>query len=407
MSTFTKSLSSHHYFDHNATTPVHSEVLESLPVWAAKWGNPSSIHWAGRGPKLILREVRSSLAQLLNVHSLEIVFTSGGSEANNLVLKGLADFVRYSTQVPESLKTRRQIIISEIEHPSVFKTADFLARQGFEVIKVPVSREGEFNWQVFNKHLSERTLLVSVMTANNETGVILPIAEIAKACKQVGALCHTDAVQAMGKMKLDLKELGVDYASFSAHKFYALKGAGFLYARKGAPLSSLIHGGAQERHRRAGTENTLSIAAMGHMSQHLFNLSENIGKLKNLRQRFEEQVLSLIPGVEITSKNALRIPNTSSLVIQDIDGETLLMSLDMKGFAVSTGAACSSGSPEPSPVLLAIGLSREEAQSSLRVSFGWQNTLEEVDLFIEVLKHTVERLRQLKHATENVSGDHV
>ena len=241
-------------------------------------------------------------------------------------------------------------------------------------------------------------ILVSVMYANNEVGSLFPIRDVVEKAHQVGAWVHCDAVQALGKSLVDLKDLGVDLASFSSHKFYALKGSGFLYSKKGLTLESLIHGGGQERFRRAGTENVLAAASLGQMCRDRSTVGARMKRVRALRDELEQLIVQEISDVEITAQNAERLDNTMNVLIPGVDGETLLMNLDMKGFCVSTGAACSSGNPEPSPVLLAMGLSRDEAQSSLRVGLGWGNRQEEVHRFVEALKQTVTKLRSI-HTT--------
>lgn len=388
------------YLDHNATTPVSAEVLQALPELAQAWGNPSSIHWGGRQPKNLLRDARKSVAQAVNAHPLEIVFTSGGSEANNTVLRGVLDYYQTAKYLIESQKNRTHFMCSTVEHPSVMKTMQHLKDLGVRVDFIPVNRAGRIDMDFYREHLCAETALVSVMYANNETGTIFPIREMAALAHAQGALFHADCVQALGKIPVDVKSLDVDFASFSGHKFYALKGAGFLYAKKGAGFSSLIWGGGQERHRRGGTENTLGIACMGLMAERLSGLSLKTEKIRSLRDQMEKRILGEIEGVQITALESARLPNTSSLVIAGVDGETLLMSLDLKGYAVSTGAACSSGNPEPSPVLLAMGLSRAEAQASLRVSLGWENTAQEIEAFVETLKTVIARLRALNSSSE-------
>jgi Cysteine sulfinate desulfinase/cysteine desulfurase and related enzymes len=389
------------YFDHNATTPVCSEVVAALPELATAWGNPSSIHWGGRQPKEILRDTRRTLSDNLNIHPLEIVFTSGGSEASNTVIKGLYEYYKHAEFVSDSQRARDHYMCSIVEHPSIIKTMEHLKTLGAKVDFIPVNLRGELDMEFFKTHLTEKTALVSVMMANNETGTIFPIKELAAMAHAKGAVFHTDAVQAFGKIPVDLSDLGVDFASFSGHKFYSVKGSGFLYVKKGNNVFSLIHGGAQERHRRGGTENTLGIGALGVVAKRLPQVAAKSQEIAKLRDYFEAKVLTEIPEVTITAGETKRLPNTSSLVIKDADGETMLMGLDIKGYAVSTGAACSSGNPEPSPVLLAMGLTRGQAQNSLRVSLGWDTTLEQVDGFIEALKAVVERLRTIK----NEEGD--
>jgi cysteine desulfurase len=372
------------YLDHNATTPVHPEILAKVPEWLASWGNPSSIHAFGRGPKSVLREARQKIADLAGVQPLELIFTAGGSEANNLALKGAA-------------VKRKHFVVSAVEHPSVRKTAEWLQSQGAKVDFFGVDREGRADLDQLRALVTAETAMVSCMLANNETGHIYPLKEIAAIAHAQGALVHTDAVQALGKIEINLRELGVDLATFSGHKFYALKGCGVLYARKGVTVNPVIHGGAQERGRRAGTENLLSIAALGFMCGKKSEIAAQGQRIAQLRDHMEKRILSEIGHTVVTGPSAPRLPNTSSLCLQGVDGETLLMNLDVRGFGVSTGAACSSGNPEPSPTLLAMGLTREEAQSSLRLSLGWGNTREEVDRFVDELKLVVARLRSFEH----------
>lgn len=374
------------YLDHNATTPTHPLVKSKVQEWLESWGNPSSIHWSGRGPKQLIRESRQSLAQALGVSPLEIVFTSGASESNNTVLKSV---------LSQILVKRNEIIISNIEHPSILKTAEYLETQGLVIHKVDVDRNGNLNWQQYQERLSAKTALVSMMYANNETGLILDIKRAAEMAHSVGALIHSDITQAFGKIPVSLKELDVDFASASAHKIYALKGVGLLYIKKNREISNLIHGGGQERYRRGGTENTLGIASFGQMASVLPDILIEQKKIKSLRDYLESRVLTELSGVQINHQNSERLPNTSSMIIDEVDGETLLMSMDVAGFSVSTGAACSSGAPEPSPVLIGIGLSRKEAQSSLRISLGLSNSKSEIDAFIDSLKEIVTRLRAI------------
>lgn len=388
------------YLDNNATTPVASLLVPKMEAWVAEWGNASSIHQSGRGPKTLIREARNELAELLDCNPLEIVFTSGGSEANNLAIKGVYEHLAAS----EQLKLKNQFICSQVEHPSVIKTMEFLETKGVDVVRIPVSRQGVLDIGVLEAALKRQpTALVSVMIANNETGSLFPLEHVTSLAHSHGALVHSDMVQALGKIPFSLKSLNVDFASFSSHKFYSLKGCGILYSRKGNQLVSLIHGGAQERRRRAGTENTLAIAAFGEMARQKDRIEYEQQRLKSLRDRLEIKMKESIAGIEVTGDGVERLPGSLSVLIPGVDGETLLMNLDMKGFSVSTGAACSSGSPEPSPVLLAMGLSREEAQSSLRLGLGWSTTEEDVDHFLEQLIVTVERLRTFQQQDSEVS----
>ena len=379
------------YLDHNATTPVHDFIQANVGSAIQNWGNPSSIHRVGQAAKNIMREARNQLAISISAQPLEIVFTSGASESNTTVIRTFVDLI-----LQGKLKEKCEIITTQIEHPSVLKALKWAEEKGVKVTYVNVDRDGNFDWELFKKNLTQKTALVSVMHVNNETGLILPIAEISKLAKEFGAYVHSDCVQAFGKIKLNITELGLDYASFSAHKIYGLKGVGALFVKKGSPLVPLIFGGSQERQRRGGTENLIGIWSFGEAVKIIHqDINEHIYRIKELRDYFEEKVKQEISETFVTHEKADRICNTSSLIITDVDGETMLVSLDLKGYAVSTGAACSSGNPEPSPVLLAIGLSRQEAQNSLRVSLGLTTTKEQIDKFIEILKETVERVRKL------------
>lgn len=383
------------YLDSNATSMVHPDLLLELPKVIQEFGNPSSIHWASRGPKSYLRESRQSLADLLRVSPLEIIFTSGGSESNSSVIRS----------VLEDCDSSSEFITTMIEHPSVIKTFQYVESKGFKVHYLKLDKTGQFPWEQFESVLSSKTKLVSVMLANNETGLILPIKEIAEKAHAIGALVHTDMVQCVGKIPVNLKSLGVDFASASGHKFYAIKGSGFIYSKKGNELNPLILGGGQERRRRGGTENTLGIFAMGFMAKKIqTELSQKVDQMKELRDLFEIEITKEVSQIEITHQYQERLPNTSSMIVAGVDGETLLMNLDLKGYAVSTGAACSSGNPEPSPVLLSLGITRAEAQSSLRVSFSWFTTKQEVMDFVLTLKSVIIRLRNLNKEKELSCG---
>lgn len=381
------------YLDNNATTPVHEGVLRKVSTWAEAWGNPSSVHVAARDPKSLIRDTRRYFADFVKVHPLELIFTSGGSESNNLAIQGVYFALLNSG--------KNHFITSTVEHPSVMKTFEFLKKLGAQVDYIPVNREGEIDLQYYEQVLSDKTALVSIMTVNNETGVIFPIEKMTKMAHQKGALFHTDAVQALGKLTLNLKKWDVDLASFSAHKFYSLKGCGILYQKKGTPLESLIHGGGQERSRRAGTENTLAIAALGEMLKKQDEIVFRNEEIKQMRDMLEEEVSKTIPNIHIIGKNSKRVGNTSSIFIDGVDGETLLMNLDMQGICVSTGAACSSGSQEPSPVLRAMGYSRLEATETLRLSLGWMNTPEQIGYFLETLKSVVQRIRHFSRPNQD------
>ena len=383
------------YLDHNATTPPLLSLKEEVPSWLDAWGNPSSIHRTGRGPKALIRQSRQAIAKSLEVHPQELFFTSGGSESNSQVVKGVFHELSKS-------KAPLEFITSRVEHPSVLKSFKAIEALGAKVHYINVDSEGQLDEAQFDSLLSERTALVSIMFANNETGVVFPIKRLCEKAHRVGALFHTDAVQSLGKVKISLYDLGVDFASFSGHKIYSLKGAGFVYLKRGQQLPSLVSGGQQERGRRAGTENTLAIAALGHIFEKFPAHSQFSEKMESLRDKMEALILERISAVSITGGKEKRLPNTSSLVIEDIDGESLLMNLDLEGVSVSTGAACSSGNPEPSPTLLAMGLSRIEAQSSLRLSVGWSTTESEILEFVEKLSRVVERLRQIRKEEREV-----
>lgn len=373
------------YLDFNATTPPLSALRSRWSEVLEISGNPSSIHNEGRVPKTILREARNKISGLLGCSPLEVIFNSGASEGNSSILRSVHDGNR---------SRRNEYLISQVEHPSVLKTAAYLVSQGAVVHFIPVSQSGVIDMNFIRDKLSSRTALVSVMYANNETGNIFPVKEIAQVAHAAGALMHADCVQLLGKSDVDFSCLELDYATFSAHKLYSIKGTGFCYVKKGSPWSSLIHGG-QERGRRGGTENVTGIAALNIVLDSFNNCKTKINAVEKLRNEMETNILAKIPAVRIVGKAGQRISNTSSLVIDNIDGETLLMTLDLKGFAVSTGAACSSGNSEPSPVLMAMGLSREQAQSSLRISLGWESDEQQINRFVSTLADTVTKLREI------------
>ncbi|MCY4321143.1 MAG: cysteine desulfurase family protein [Bdellovibrionaceae bacterium] len=375
------------YLDHNATTEPRFSAKKAVKKALNYWGNPSSIHQDASKAKNLLWSARQNLSHFLNCHPLEIIFTSGASESNNYAIKGLF-------QVQN--KTRNELIISSVEHPSVLYTADFLSQKGFKVHKIPVSKQGFLDEAFFEKHLSEKTLLVSIMSANNETGVIFPIEKWVKKIHEKGALFHSDMVQFLGKRKVDLKKLEIDLASFSAHKCYSLQGCGILYCKKGIMLESLIHGGPQERQRRAGTENLTGIVAFGSVAKEGDIILKKTQKLKSLRDNMEKYILSHLKKVEIIGHKALRLDNTSCLCISGIHGETLLMNLDLKGISVSVGSACGSGKLKSSSVLTAMGFTQKEAFSSIRISLGIETTKEQIEYFQKALVESVNRLRNLE-----------
>lgn len=379
------------YLDNNATTRPDQSMIDDFcelmkSVDATLWGNPSSVHFDSRGSKSLLRESRRLFSDYLGCSPLEIIYNSGASEGNNTVLKSVWQTFGLS---------KNEYIISSVEHPSVVKTAQYLETLGARVHWVPVNKDGFIDLTFIKNHINEKTALVSIMFANNETGTLFPIKEIADIVHASRSLLHVDCVQALGKYDLQFSELNIDYATFSAHKFYAFKGFGVLYVKKGRPYLNLVHGGGQERGRRGGTENTIGLWSFYQSLSKLSEIKNQVSRLEKLRHHFETEITSRASQVYITAGTAPRVCNTSSLIIDGVDGETLLMSLDLKGFAVSTGAACSSGNPEPSPVLLAMGLTRGQAQNSLRISLGWSTTEDEVNQFVSVLLSEIKRLREI------------
>ncbi len=382
------------YFDHNATTPLSIKASQLALESLAEFGNPSSIHAFGRAPKKILRDLREALGQTLDCQPLEICLTSGASEANTAILESAWSWGQQNG--------RHEIITSTVEHPSVSKNIAILEERGARIHRLAPARNGQFPLSRLQELVNPKTALVSIMAANNETGTLFPFSKIARVAKASGALVHMDGVQLLGKAPFSFRAWEGDYLSLSAHKFYSLKGLGAALIRKSSPWTSLINGGAQERGRRAGTENIVAAASwLGSLQEWQGASQERLAHLAFLRDYFEARVLAEIPGIEIPCQSQARIPNTSNVIIAGVHGETLLMSLDLKGFAVSTGAACSSGRPEPSATLMGFGLSRTEAESSLRVSFGWFNKLAEVDAFVEALQGVVGRLRNLSaHSTK-------
>jgi cysteine desulfurase len=366
------------YFDHNATTPVSAEVLEAwLPALRDVYGNASSIHHFGQVAKQHFEVARRQVALLLNAPERSIVFTSGGTEANNLAIFGVAG-------------EGGHIVTTSIEHPAVLNPCANLAA----VSKVAVGSNGVVDPADIRKALRPDTVLISVMHANNELGTVQPIGEISAIAKEAGILFHVDGVQAAGKIPVDVDALGVDLYSISGHKFYAPKGIGALFVRQGVRLRPLLFGGRQERERRPGTENVPGAVALGRAAE----IARTTLATATLRDRLEESVLDRIPDAHINGRGVLRTPNTSNIRFDGIEGEAIVISLDLKGFAVSSGSACSSGAVEPSHVLLAIGLSREDARSSVRFSLGRSNTVQQVDALVDSLAHSVAHLRRLSPA---------
>jgi cysteine desulfurase len=364
------------YFDHNATTPVAPEVLETMVSCLGQvYGNASSIHHFGQAAKQRLEAARRQIASLIHANPTEIVFTGGGTEADNLAVLGVAR------------ATRGHVITTAIEHPAVLMAVAQLEREGHAVTAVRVGSSGVVSPDDIRHALRPDTALVSVMHANNELGTVQPIAEIARVTREAGVPLHVDGVQALGKIPVDVDALGVDLYSMSGHKLYAPKGVGALYVRRGTKLGPISFGGHHERDRRPGTENVAGIAAFGAAAElAAARLSEDSGRLTALRDRLEAAVLD---------SRWNRVPNTSNLYFDGIDGEALVIALDLRGFAVSTGAACSSGAIAPSHVLTAIGLSADRARASMRFSLGRTNTAEQVDALAEAIAASTAHLRRI------------
>ena len=376
------------YFDHNATTPVDPEILEMMVSCLGQvYGNASSIHHFGQSAKQRLEAARRQVAALIHATPQEIVFTSGGTEADNLAILGAAR---------ASSVERKHVITSAIEHPAVLSTCKQLAVEGVEVTGLRVAASGVVNPDDVCRALRPETVLISIMHANNELGTLQPIAEIAQIAREAGVLLHVDGVQALGKIPVDMQALGVDLYTMSGHKLYAPKGAGALYVRRGTRLAPITFGGHHERDRRPGTENVPGIAAFGAAAELAGRrLNEDSERLSRLRDRLENVVIERIPGSGINGSRWNRVPNTSNLYFDGIDGEAMVIALDLRGFAVSTGAACSSGALTPSHVLKAIGLSDDRARSSMRFSLGHSNTVEQVDALADAIYASVAHLRRI------------
>lgn len=376
------------YFDNNATTPIDPEVFDAmLPFLKEEWGNPSSIHWAARAPRKAVEEGREKVCKLLNCTGLELIFTSSGSEGDNHAIRGVA----YAKK-----DKGNHIITTKVEHPAVLNTCKALAKDGFEITYLDVDVDGLLNLDSLKAAITPKTILISIMYANNETGVIFPIKEIGEIAKEAGVTFHTDAVQAAGKIPIDVQKLNVDLLTISGHKLYAPKGMGALFVKRGVRLVPLITGGHHERNRRGGTENVAGIAAMGKAAEIAMRDMEKEGaQLLALRNRLEKGIAARIPHIKINGAIDKRLPNTSNISFEFVEGESLLLSLDMKGIAASSGSACTSGSLEPSHVMLAMSLSHEMSHGSVRFSLGKMNTVEDIDYLIEIMPPIVERMRSM------------
>lgn len=386
------------YMDHAATTPTDVEVVKAMePYFSLKYGNPNSIHSFGQEAREAVEEAREKIAHLIGANSSEIIFTAGGTEADNYAIKGIA----WANQ-----KKGNHIITSKIEHHAVLHSCQFLEKQGFKVTYLPVDKYGLIDPEDVKRAITDKTILVTIMHANNEIGTIEPIKEISKVVKKAGVYFHSDSVQTTGHIPIDVNDLGVDVLSLSGHKFYGPNGVGALYLRKGTRIVNLIDGGAQEKNRRAGTENVVGIVGLGKAAE----LAE-----KRLQQGKEDEVIKLrdklikgftekIDHTRLNGHPTKRLPGNTNFCFEFIEGESMLLSLDMEGVAASSGSACTSGSLSASHVLLAIGLPHEIAHGSLRLTLGKDNTEEEVDYIVGILPGIIEKLRALSPFKENWEG---
>jgi len=376
------------YFDHSATTQVLPEVLETmLPCFTKFYGNASEPHTPGNEAFELLLKSRDTIASAINAKPEEIIFTSGGTESDNLAIKGVAEAYK---------KKGNHIITSSIEHPAVGNTCKYLEKVGYDVTYIPVDKNGVVNPEDVDNAINSKTTLISIMHANNIVGSIQPIEEIGEIAKKRGIIFHTDAVQSFGTLKIDIEKLNVDLLSMSSHKLHGPKGVGALYKRKGVKITPLIHGGEHEKRRRAGTENIPGIVGFAKAVEiAISEIDEKAKKLKKLREYLVKGVLEGIDDVIYTGHPENRLPGHASFVIKYIEGESIVLALDNKGIAISSGSACSSIKLEPSHVLLSMGITPEIAQGSIRISMGRGNTKEEVDYFLEVLSPIVKRLREM------------
>lgn len=376
------------YLDHNATTPLHPAVADRMAATLREeFGNPSSVHHFGQRAKAVIDEARTAVAALIGADPSEVVFTSGGTESDNFAIRGVAEALEPTG--------RRHLIASAIEHEAVLNTLKALGRRGSRTTLLPVGQSGIVSPDALRSALTD-TALVSVMHANNEIGTIQPIAALARLAGERGALFHTDAVQSAGKLPVDVKALGVDLLSLSAHKFYGPKGTGAIWIRRGLRLLPLMTGGKHERNRRAGTENVAGIVGMGVAAQMArAKMADEGARLAALRDRLEEGILRAVPGTQVNGAREARVPNTTNISFDRVEAESLLIALDLEGIAVSTGSACSSGTLEPSHVLKAMGFPPHRTQNSIRFSLGTGNTEADIDRVVAVLPGIVEKLRSL------------
>lgn len=370
------------YFDNAATTRLDEDVLkEMMPYLTNKYGNASSIYKLGRESRKAVEDAREKIAEEINAEPEEIYFTAGGSESDNTILRGIA----YSYK-----EKGNHIITSKIEHPAILETCKQLEKEGFEISYVGVDKNGIINLEELENLIKENTILISIMFANNEIGTIQPVEEIGKIAKRHNIIFHTDAVQAVGSVKIDVKQMDIASLSMSAHKFYGPKGIGALYVKKGIRFQKLINGGHQEKNKRAGTENVPAIVGMGKAIELAYeHLEEHTDRIKELRDYYIDEIQKRIPDVIVNGDIERRLPGNANISFKNVDGEAMLLNLDLKGICASAGSACSSGSLEASHVLLAIGVPADVAHSSLRVSIGKYNTKEEIDYLIDCLVEIV------------------
>ena len=380
------------YFDHNATTPVDPAVVDVMTsVLKEDFGNPSSIHYFGQRAKGTLDDARTAVADLLRAEVSEVVFTSGGTESDNFAIRGVAEALEVTG--------RRHLVASAIEHEAVLNTFKALGRRGWTTTLLPVDASGIVAPEALEAAITDQTALVSVMHANNEIGTVQPIADLARIAHGRGALFHTDAVQSVAKIPVDVRMLGADLLSLSAHKFNGPKGAGALWIKRGTRVTAILTGGKHERNRRAGTENVAAIAGLGVAATLASGkITTEAARLSALRDRLENEVLASIPQTAINGTRDQRVPNTTNISFGGVEAESLLIALDLEGVAVSTGSACSSGTLEPSHVLRAMGFPAHRTQNSIRLSLGAGNTDEQVDYVLAKLPKIVEKLRALTGA---------
>jgi cysteine desulfurase len=377
----------HVYLDHNATTPVDPEVVEAMSAfYREKFGNPSSIHWAGRQVKGAIEQARAEVALLVGCDPSEVVFTSGGTEADNMALKGVATALR---------DRGNHFITFRTEHPAVLATCLHLENMGYEITRLGVDREGMPDLAELEASITDRTILISAMYANHETGTVFPLEEIGEIAARRRILFHSDAVQAIGRVSLDFRRSNVGLLALSGHKFHAPKGTGALILRKGAKLAPLIHGGPQERNRRAGTENVAGIVALGRAcGLALHRMQTDSRRISSLRDMLEAGLLAAVPDARINGHREKRLPNTSSISFLNVEADTLLMNLDLQGIAVSAGSACTSGVLKESSVLAAMGVEPAFSRGTIRFSLGRDTVTEDIDYVLQVLPGIVERLRK-------------